>query len=134
VDDTPPYQEGERILSGTLYRRFPNREHYFHVDRGTATRLAFMPDSGEPYTSMALASLTSPAEVLKQHPDFGLSKVEIEHFPDGVTATYEPAYGHDHVGVWGLDGSEGEARRKALARRAKLVQPPKLPLLPFKSG
>jgi hypothetical protein len=128
VSDEPPYEQGERITVGQLYRRIPNLPGFFQhtPPLPRPTSMAFLADSDDEYTSMALVDMTTPAEMLKDHPDFGLCMVEIEHFPDDVVVTYEPKEAVGHVGVWHLDNSKaGVRRRRYLARIAEVVKAPR---------
>ena len=132
----PPYQPGERILSGSLFRRIPNWQNFYlpAAVPPRPTGFAFDPDRDEQYTSMALASVTTPEEVLSDYPDFGLCVVRVETFPNGVHATYEPEHGAGHVAVWGLKAGKGAERlRRALALRAEVIRSPRLPLLSRRS-
>lgn len=129
-----PYGPGERLTSGPLYRRIPNKKDYFVFDAQPPRPggLAFLPDSGEAYVSMSLVEMTTEEKVLKGHPGYGLCEVLIEQFPDGVSATYQPEEGEDdHVAVWGLGRDpadvpkkEGERRRRSLAISARVIRTP----------
>ena len=126
---TPPYEDGDEISEGLIYRRIPNIAGYFDPGAGLPTFLAFTPrerDKGalsahlKDYVTEEEAA-TNPRN--PQDKTFGLCVLDIAEIRaatnGGVTTRYHRTtgpLGHAHVRVYGC-GDEALAHQVALLAR-----------------
>jgi hypothetical protein len=102
-----PYQPGQTITAGVLYRRIPNYSSlYLYSDR-RPTNAAFRVKREDEYLSMSLKDLTTVGEMLRGHDGFGLCEIDASDLVRlGLDVTYEPEpEDRAHVAVRGVTKS-----------------------------
>jgi len=70
------YEPGQRITTGVIYRRIPNKQNYYDPVERRPTRLAFEPGKGHDHLSMALADWPTIEEILEDHDGYGLCELD----------------------------------------------------------
>lgn len=120
----PIHAPGDLITSGKIYRRiYPHQNYYAH---GKVTSQAFDRRRGDDHLSMALASLTTPEELLIGHDGYGVLEIDIaDLIAEGLEVRFDPSEeeGPAHVQV---RGELTRSVRKKLASRAHVVIAPRV--------
>lgn len=121
-----PYQRGQTITAGVLYRRIPNYSSVYLYPDHRPTNAAFRMKPEDEYLSMALEDLTDPEMMLKGYEGFGLCEVDVLELTRlGLTVTYEPEEEDpSHVAVRGVTKSV----RGKIALVARVVIEPGPPI------
>lgn len=119
----PKYQLGDRITTGTLYRRiYPDNASF---QNGKTTSQCFRPKRNDPGLSAHLAELTSPEEVLAGHPDYGLAEITVgAALTAGFSIIFDPKEGEPgHVLIC---GEFPPTKSRELSRLSRVLIAPKI--------
>lgn len=120
----PVHVPGQVITRGKLYRRiYPHPNYYAH---GKVTSQAFDRRRGDDHLSMALASLTTPEELLIGHDGYGVLEIDVADLTaERLEVRFDPSEeeGPAHVQI---RGELPRSVRKKLASQAHVVIAPRI--------
>lgn len=133
-----PYDQGQQITEGVLYRRIPPWKDYWVTSpTKRPSGMNFIPDTGEKYLSTDLKDPTDGTQVdaLLAAPGAvsgsGVFEIDVAVLTElRLTVHYEPEWGDRHFGIFGWEqfGSrEIEKVRRRAAMRSRVVREPVIP-------